>query len=204
MCTSYTTEEDDVDLRAGSGVQGHADSYASLLDHSPYSLGLEIKTLDLSGAAAMCNKHSRTENKRCLPSNGHLVVLLLLSFQGGLTALTNDDVSGPVVKLTDNAGDKNSTLNNGEEKIKPSETFAQLLDQALQKEFVDETTKSEGKKRTGYNATAKQDDVSCLMSAFDPCVFRPLACYLEDENDTCVWGLYHLMSLLRASHVRNL
>ncbi|MEW5308650.1 MAG: hypothetical protein WDW38_000592 [Sanguina aurantia] len=88
-----------------------------------------------------------------------LVAGLLLSLPGVLTAVTlYDDVSGPVVKL-DEAGDKNSTLINATEaKPKPSETFAQLLDQALQKEFVDETKKSEGKKRSSYNATAKQDD----------------------------------------------
>lgn len=130
----------------------------------------------------MCSKTNCTPTRRFLTSHSHLVVLLLLSFQGGLTALTNDDVSGPVVKLGEDAGDKNSNHSNaGEDTVRPSETFAQLLDQALQKEFVDETTKSEGKKRTGYNATV--DDVSFRFSVVSNMLLHsaPPVCMLSCE-----------------------
>jgi hypothetical protein len=80
----------------------------------------------------------------------------------------DDDVAGPVVKLTDVTADAvdapmpadaaNATSHN---------TIAQIIDKALQKEFKDDTDKAETDVGKSFNETAKNDDVRRPLAALD-------------------------------------
>lgn len=88
------------------------------------------------------------------------VALLFLVFyaRSGTCASSNDDIAGPIVKLSDlQATPQNLTQAEDAKESKP-ETIAQLLDAALQKEFTKETSE-DAKGGSNFNATVQQEEV---------------------------------------------
>ncbi|GIL84773.1 hypothetical protein Vretimale_14445 [Volvox reticuliferus] len=77
--------------------------------------------------------------------------------QLGILAVSNDDVAGPIVKLSElQAKPENNTRVEESKENKPG-TIAQLLDAALQKEFTKETSE-DGKGGSNFNATVQQEE----------------------------------------------
>lgn len=75
-----------------------------------------------------------------------------------LAASSNDDVAGPIVKLSDlkQQDDKNETAGaSPSPSAEGTGTLAQILDAALQKEFTKETA-AEDSKGVAFNATVQQ------------------------------------------------
>jgi hypothetical protein len=78
---------------------------------------------------------------------------------------SDDDVAGPVVKIkqlevpgppaSPPVADNNT-----------SHTIAQIIDQALQKEFKDDTDKAENDVGKSFNETAKKNEVGCWACYF--------------------------------------
>lgn len=89
--------------------------------------------------------------------------LLLLSGPiAGAKPQPADDVAGPIVKLSDISAIEEEPP--GQPSNATSHTIAQVIDQALQKEFKEDTDKADSDVGKTFNETSKKDEASAGLA----------------------------------------